>query len=80
MQPRWVRLWGPGFDYTILTNVLEPERLTPAQLMAVYRRRWSVERMFLAMKNVLEINSLYNCSPPAVGQHVYAAATLYNTL
>ena len=77
---RWVRLWGPGFDYTLLTNVLEPERLTPVQLMAAYRRRWSVERMYLAMKDVLELNSLYNCSPPAVGQQVYATAILYNTL
>ena len=77
---RWVRLWGPGFDYTLLTNVLEPERLTPVQLMAAYRRRWSVERMYLAMKDVLEFNSLYNCSPPAVGQQVYATAILYNTL
>jgi hypothetical protein len=80
VQLRWVRLWGPGFDYTLITNVLEPERLTPVQLMAAYRRRWSVERMYLAMKDVLELNSLYNCSPPAVGQQVYATAILYNTL
>ena len=80
VQLRWVRLWGPGFDYTLITNVLEPERLMPVQLMAAYRRRWSVERMYLAMKDVLELNSLYNCSPPAVAQQVYATAILYNTL
>lgn len=80
VQLRWVRLWGPGFDRTLITNVLEPERLTPVQMMAAYRRRWSVERMYLAMKEVLELNHLYNCSPPAVGQQVYATAILYNTL
>ena len=77
---RWVRLWGPGFQITLITNVLDPKRLTPQQLMALYRRRWSVERMYLAMKDVLDLNHLYNCSPAAVGQQVYATAILYNTL
>jgi Transposase DDE domain len=77
---RWVRLWGPGFQITLVTNVLDPKRLTPQQLMALYRRRWSVERMYLAMKDVLDLNHLYNCSPAAVGQQVYATAILYNTL
>ena len=80
VQLRWVRIWGPGFDRTLITNVLEPERLSPEQLMAAYQRRWSVERMYLAMKEVLELNHLYNCSPAAVGQQVYATAILYNTL
>jgi hypothetical protein len=77
---RWIHLWGPGFDITLLTNVRDPSILSPAQLLAAYRRRWSVERMYLAMKDVLELNHLYNCSPAAVGQQVYATAILYNTL
>ena len=32
------------------------------------------------MKEVLELNHLYNCSPSAVGQQVYATAIFYNTL
>ena len=36
--------------------------------------------MYLAMKDVLDLNHLYNCSPAAVGQQVYATAILYNTL
>lgn len=80
IQLRWVQMWGPGFDITLITNVLDPSVLSPAQVLAAYRRRWSVERMYLAMKDVLELNQLYNCSPPAVGQQVYATAILYNTL
>jgi hypothetical protein len=77
---RWVSLRGPGFHITLITNVLDPKRLSPQQLLALYRRRWSIERMYLAMKEVLELNHLYNCSPAAVGQQVYATAILYNTL
>lgn len=77
---RWVRLWNKDFDLTVITNVLDPNVLTPDQLMALYRRRWSIERMYLALKEVLELNNLYNCSPAAVGQQVYATAILYNTL
>ena len=77
---RWIRLWGPGFTITLITNVLDPKALTPVQLLALYRRRWSIERMYLALKEVLELHHLYNCSPPAVGQQVYATAILYNTL
>jgi Transposase DDE domain len=77
---RWVRVWGPAFDITLITNVLDPKVLTPQQLLVLYRRRWRIERMYLAMKEVLELNNLYNCSPAAVGQQVYATAILYNTL
>jgi len=77
---RWVHLWNGDFEITLITNVLDPKVLTPLQLMALYRRRWSVERMYLALKEVLELNQLYNCSPAAVGQQVYATAILYNTL
>jgi hypothetical protein len=77
---RWVHIWNREFEMILITNVLDPAVLTPVQLMALYRRRWSVERMYLALKEVLELNQLYNCSPAAVGQQVYATAILYNTL
>lgn len=77
---RWVHIWGADFDMVLVTNVLDPQLLSPLQMMALYRQRWSVERMYLAMKDVLELNHLYNCSPAAVGQQVYATAILYNTL
>jgi len=77
---RWVRIWGPGFDYKLLTSVLDANLLTPKQMLTAYRHRWTVERMFLAMKEILNLNHLYNCSPAAVGQQVYATAILYNSL
>jgi hypothetical protein len=77
---RWVHIWNREFEIILITNVLDPTVLTPTQLLALYRRRWSVERMYLALKDLLELNHLYNCSPAAVGQQVYATAILYNTL
>jgi hypothetical protein len=63
-----------------MTNVLDHRLLTPQQLIVLYRRRWSVERMYLTLKEVPNLNTLYNCSPAAVGQQVYATAILYNAL
>jgi hypothetical protein len=85
VQLRVVHIWGRGqqarrFDYTLVTNVLDPKRLTPVQIMGAYRRRWSVERMYLAMKDILNLNHLYNCSPAAVGQQVYSTGIIYNAL
>jgi hypothetical protein len=77
---RWVHAWGDGFDVVLLTNALDPIKLTAMQIIALYRKRWSIERMYLAMKDVLDLNSLYNCSPAAVAQQVYATAILYNAL
>jgi hypothetical protein len=77
---RWVHIWDRQCEIMLITNVLDPTVLTPLQLLSLYQRRWSVERMYLAMKEVLELNHLFNCSPAAVGQQVYATAILYNTL
>ena len=80
VQLRWVHIWNRQFEIILITNVLDPTVLRPTQLLALYRRRWSIERMYLAMKNILELNRLFNCSPAAVGQQVYATAMLYNIL
>lgn len=77
---RWVHVWNGDFDLILVTNVLDPKLLSPLQLLGLYRKRWTVERMYLAMKDVLELNHLYNCSPAAVGQQTYATAILYNAL
>ena len=80
VELRWVHVWGDGFDVVLITNVMDPEILSGLKLAALYRKRWTVERMYLAMKDLLELNHLYNCSPAAVGQQVYATAILYNAL
>jgi hypothetical protein len=71
---------GAARTLTLLTTVLEPQRLPAEHLAALYGARWTIERMFLTMKATLHLNRLYNSTPAAVGQQVYATALLYNAL
>jgi len=77
---RWVRVWNSEIDIILVTNVLDHKLLTAEQLLELYSERWSIERMYLHLKEVLALNRLFNASPAAVGQQVYATAILYNAL
>ena len=77
---RMIRIWSSRHQVTLLTNILDSKRLSALDVARIYRQRWSIERMYLAMKEVLDLNRLHNSSPAAVGQQVYATAILYNAL
>jgi hypothetical protein len=77
---RWVHVRTGDFDLILITNVLDPKTLSVEQLMELYGYRWSVERMYLHLKEVLALNRIFNASPSAVGQQTYATAILYNAL
>src|SRR3989442_1383359 len=74
---RWRR---GGTRYEVLTNVLAPARLSAEEALDLYPYRWSVERMFFDLKEVLNLNRLYAANPNAVAMQVYAAAIVYNAL
>ncbi len=61
----------------VLTNVLDPERLTGEEAMDLYPCRWRIERMFYDLKEVLNLNRVYAANPNAVGMQVYAGAIVY---
>jgi Transposase DDE domain len=77
---RYIRWRGHGIRYEVLTNVLDPHRLSPEDAIALYPYRWGVERMFFDLKEVLNLNRLYAANPNAVAMQVYAAAMVYNGL
>jgi Transposase DDE domain len=77
---RWVRVRCSDGDITLVTNVLDPQVISAEQLVELYAERWTVERMYLHLKEVLALNELFNASPAAVGQQTYATAILYNAL
>jgi IS4 transposase len=48
-------LWGKTWYY-YLTNVLDPEQLSPQQVCELYRRRWQIEEAFLLTKRLLGLS------------------------
>lgn len=77
---RLIEWKDPQGKLRLLTNVLDLEKLRADQAVTLYKARWSVERCFLSLKDTLNLNHLFNASPAAVGQQVYATALLYNAL
>lgn len=61
----------------LVTNILDRERLSAQEALEVYPHRWSVERMFFDLKEVLGLNTLYSSSPNAVGIQVYVSALVH---
>jgi len=74
---RLIRYRGHGSRLDLLTNVLEPTRLSPEEALALYRLRWSVERLFFDLKETLDLHGLYAAHPNLVAQQVYAAAIVH---
>lgn len=71
---------GATHTLELITTVLDPDRLTAEEMAELYGYRWTIERMFLTMKSTLHLERLYNSTPAAVGQQLYATALLYNAL
>ena len=64
--------------HALLTNVLDPRRLAATEALALYPQRWTVERLFYDLKEVLNLNRVYAANPHAIAMQVYAAACVYN--
>ena len=78
---RWIVLRIPGKKRReLVSNVLDPSRLTAEEALDLYPFRWKVERMFYDLKEVLDLHSFYAGSPNAVAMQVYAAAMVYTAL
>jgi hypothetical protein len=80
-QPlRWIR-WKKGRKTReVVTNLLDPARLSAAEALALYPLRWKVERLFFDLKEVLNLHRFYAANANAVGMQVYAAAIVYTAM
>jgi len=77
---RYIRWRQGGTRYELLTNVLDPTRLTAEEALALYPYRWRIERMYFDLKEVLNLNRVYAANPHAVAMQVFAAGLVYNAM
>ncbi|HYM91921.1 MAG TPA: IS4 family transposase [bacterium] len=66
--------------HELLTNVLDPQRLPAVEALALYPARWTIERMYYDLKEVLNLNRVYAANPNAIAMQLYAAACVYNAV
>lgn len=63
-----------------LTNVLDPERLSVVEVVAVYEQRWQIETAFLLVKRLLGLSYLWVGSLNGVQLQVWATWLYYAVL
>lgn len=73
---RLVQVTRKGKTWAYLTNVLEPQRLSLADISELYARRWDIERMFNLVKTYLHLHWLWSSQVTVVIHQVYAVFTV----
>lgn len=63
-----------------LTNVLDPQRLSIVDVVALYEQRWHIERMFLDVKRLLKLSYLWVGSSNGIQMQVWATFLFYAVL
>jgi hypothetical protein len=66
--------------YRYLTNALDPERLPPLYVVALYRQRWRIEEVFALVKRLLGLAYFWTGSVNGVQLQVWATWLLYAVL
>ena len=63
---RLLRLKRSSREIYLVTNVLEPSRLTPTQAAEIYRRRWGIEVTYRSVKQTLNRSTWLSRTPSTV--------------
>jgi hypothetical protein len=61
----------------LVTNVLDPTQLSAEEALELYPWRWSIERLFFDLKEVLNLHRFYAANANAVAMQIYAAAIVH---
>lgn len=77
---RLIEVFVNGRWQRYLTNVLDPQRLTIVDVVALYDARWSVETTFLLVKRLLDLSYLWVGSLNGVKVQVFATFLFYAIL
>ena len=73
---RLVQVTRHGKTWAYLTNVLDPQRLSLADISQLYARRWDIERRFNLVKTYLHLHWLWSSQLTVVIHQVYAVFTV----
>lgn len=69
-----------GKSVAYLTNVLDPQVLTTADVLALYRQRWRIEEAFLLVKRLLGLSYLWTGAANGIHSQVWTTWLLYALL
>jgi hypothetical protein len=69
-----------GAVLRLATTELDPQKLPALVALALYRRRWSIERLFYDLKEVLNLRRFYAANTNAVAMQVFASAIVHTAL
>ena len=72
-------LWGTTW-YHYLTNVVDPQHLSPREVAQIYRRRWRIEEAFLLTKRLLGLSYLWVGDRNGVEIQIYPTWLFYAVL
>jgi hypothetical protein len=67
---RWLRFRTGRERWELLSKVLEPQQLSVRDALSLYPWRWSVERLFFDLKEVVNLHRFYPTSPNSVAMQV----------
>lgn len=77
---RLIEVYVNGRWQRYLTNVLDPQRLSIVEVVALYDARWSIETTFLLVKRLLDLAYLWGGSLNGVRVQVVATFLFYAIL
>jgi Transposase DDE domain len=73
---RLIAFWYRGQYRRYLTNVLNPQVLSVAQVVELYARRWDIEIAFRMLKDYLGLNELWSAKWPIVCLQIWTGLLL----
>ena len=62
---------------SVITN-LSPEAFTPAQIKALYAKRWAIETSFRSLKHTIGLTNFHAKKRELIAQEVFARLIMYN--
>lgn len=77
---RLIRIRYRGQWYCYITNVLDPNKLSGADVVRLYARRWDIELAFRVLKDHLNLRFLWSAKPQVISVQIWATVILAQML